>query len=279
MEGKKEGFLQNMVNNAKTAHEENKKKIQDKVSQIQEKVSSDLHSASKAFKYPDFRRFVEEMGYALEKHIYETEDGYINTVFRIPGKETTIGKSNLPKKPVVIYQHGLIDSCAGILCLKSKSLGIMLVDAGYDLWLNNSRGNRFSRDHMALDVEKSKEEYFSFSFQEMGQFDQPALWTYIMQKTGVEKITYIGHSQGTSQMFAALSENHQFFKDKLNLYIAIAPVVKLKFFGSKFIREQSKTVVWKAIKALGPEQFTTATGSNPLQGIAASSALGNFTSG
>jgi pimeloyl-ACP methyl ester carboxylesterase len=130
----------------------------------------------------------------------------------------------------------------------------MLVDAGYDLWMNNSRGNRFSRDHVALDVEKSKEEYFSFSFQEMGQFDQPALWTYIIQKTGVEKITYIGHSQGTAQMFAALSENPQFFKNKLNLFIAIAPVVKLKFMGSKMLREQAKnSMVYNAVKALGPE--------------------------
>lgn len=47
----------------------------------------------------------------------------------------------------------------------------------------------------------SREEYekfFNFSFDEMAEYDQPALWRYIMDKTGCEKITYMGHSQGTA---------------------------------------------------------------------------------
>jgi pimeloyl-ACP methyl ester carboxylesterase len=46
-------------------------------------------------------------------------------------------------------------------------------------------------------MKDQKEQYFGFSFQEMAEFDQPALWDYILKETGVEKITYIGHSQGT----------------------------------------------------------------------------------
>jgi hypothetical protein len=87
-----------------------------------------MAKVSQAMKFPNFRRFVESLGYALEKHTYHTADGYINTVFRIPGKESTIGKSSIIKKPVVIYQHGLIDSCAGIVCQGEKSLGIRLVN-------------------------------------------------------------------------------------------------------------------------------------------------------
>jgi pimeloyl-ACP methyl ester carboxylesterase len=45
----------------------------------------------------------------------------------------------------------------------------------------------------------------------MAEFDQPALWEYIMKVTGVEKITYIGHSQGTTQMFASLSLYPEFY--------------------------------------------------------------------
>lgn len=33
------------------------------------------------------RRFVQNtLGYPLEKHVYATDDGYLNTVYRIPGK-------------------------------------------------------------------------------------------------------------------------------------------------------------------------------------------------
>jgi hypothetical protein len=61
------------------------------------------------------------MGYKLEKHNYITKDGYINTVFRIPGERGcpgTIGQSpeDIVPKPVAIYQHGVMDSCVGIIC-------------------------------------------------------------------------------------------------------------------------------------------------------------------
>ena len=153
---------------------------------------------------PTFRRMIEDQGYPLEKHVYTTEDGYINTVFRIPGKKgtkPTIGQhpENKEPKPVVIYQHGLVDSCHGIVCAGTNSIGLQLVDAGYDLWLNNSRGSRWSRDHQTLDVNFYSDpsgfsEYFEFSWSEMAQFDQPALWNYVLKTTGAEKITYIGHS-------------------------------------------------------------------------------------
>lgn len=41
----------------------------------------------------------------------------------------------------------------------------------------------------------------------MAEYDLPAAFNYIVSKTG-QKINYIGHSQGTTQMFAALSERN-----------------------------------------------------------------------
>ena len=74
-----------------------------------------------------------------------TEDGYINSVFRIPGPKGTkssLGKPNKDMiKPVVLYQHGFLDSGVSIVADGEDSLGIKLVNLGYDLWMNNSRGN------------------------------------------------------------------------------------------------------------------------------------------
>ena len=60
----------------------------------------------------------------------------------------------------------------------------------------------------------------------MAEFDQPALWEYIMKVTGVEKITYIGHSQGTTQMFASLSLYPEFYQKHMIRFVAVAPVIK-----------------------------------------------------
>ena len=81
-----------------------------------------------------------------------------------------------------------MDCCASIVADEEESLGLRLVNHGFDLWMNNSRGNRYSRDHQWTDLEAcSKEDfkkYFAFSFSEMAEFDQPALWEYVMRVTG-----------------------------------------------------------------------------------------------
>ena len=65
-----------------------------------------------------------------------------------------------------------MDCGAGALCAEENSLGLRLVEAGYDLWINNSRGNKYSRDHMILDIKTGTEEeienFYEFSFTELG---------------------------------------------------------------------------------------------------------------
>jgi len=98
---------------------------------------------------PTVNGFVKDLGYPFEKHVYTTKDGYINNIIRIKGyaDKGFLGGGEETSKPVVIYQHGLLDSCAGIIADGEDSLGLKLVKAGYDLWLPNSRGNRYSKDH------------------------------------------------------------------------------------------------------------------------------------
>ena len=56
-----------------------------------------------------------------------------------------------------------MDCCAGIICDGEDSLGLKLVNAGYDLWMNNSRGNKFSKNHSWIDLNTcSNEEYSKF---------------------------------------------------------------------------------------------------------------------
>ena len=258
------------------------KGAKDTFEQLGEGIGKAGKDIKRSLENPTFRRFVQEqLGYPLEKHTYSTSDGYINTVFRIPGMkgETPEQARTKMPKPVVIYQHGLTDSCTGIVCAEEQSLGIKLVNAGYDLWLPNSRGNRYSRDHQWIDVDTCKDdkkaEYWKFSFQDLGEYDQPALWEYILRNTGVEQISYIGHSQGTCQMFVAMCEHTEFFRRHMKQFIALAPILKINNMTSPFVnsnKENDKSV--NTARMLGPELMASATSDDPLKNALTNSFLG-----
>jgi pimeloyl-ACP methyl ester carboxylesterase len=97
------------------------------------------------------------------------------------------------KRPVVIYQHGLLDSAATTCVDGLESMAFFLADCGFDVWLNNSRGNKFSRNHKHLDPDVHQG-YWNFSFQELAEFDLPALFEFVLSQTKVQNVTYIGHS-------------------------------------------------------------------------------------
>ena len=76
-----------------------------------------------------------------------------------------------------------MDSSDGWLVGAEKSVAIRMFNEGYEVWLGNSRGNKYSRLHITDDVDdqsKSKDHSFwDFSFSEMGKYDLPAFLKYI----------------------------------------------------------------------------------------------------
>merc|ERR1711970_636296 len=59
----------------------------------------------------------------------------------------------------------------------------------------------------------------------MGTVDLPAMFDFVLKYTDQEKLTYVGHSQGNTQMFVALAENAGRVRNQVNFFIAMAPVV------------------------------------------------------
>jgi pimeloyl-ACP methyl ester carboxylesterase len=77
----------------------------------------------------------------------------------------------------------------------------------------------------------------------------------VLSKTQVENVTYIGHSQGTIQMFAALCENLEFFKPKINLAIMLAPVARVDRLSSPTIQKMKENETLRSFieNTMGPE--------------------------
>ena len=88
----------------------------------------------------------------------------------------------------------------------------------------------------------------------MGQYDVPANVEYVLANTGKDALTWIGHSQGTMQMFAQLSENPD-FADKINLFVALAPVSSLVHSTSGLLSTLDFTHAGYILQALGYHNF------------------------
>lgn len=133
--------------------------------------------------------------------------------------------------------------------------------------MGNARCNRYSRDHQWIEVDTSvqavRSKFFEISFDQMAEFDQPALWEYILEKTKQQKLTYIGHSQGTTQMFAALCNNADFFKQRVNGYILIAPVSRCENLMSPWCQKmKADKKAFDFLKSQGPEIMKDAAGAS-----------------
>ena len=186
--------------------------------------------------YDDENRSIEEIieskGFKSEKHTVKTEDGYTLILFRIPGGKNIEDGSKLPP---VLLQHGLFDSSDGWVCNgEFHSISFVLASHNFDVWISNSRGNKYCKKH-----DKYKEdsfEFWQFSFHDLGKYDLPAVIKYIRKtnKTN-EKIIYFGHSQGTTMMFSGLTEQLDFYKNNIKLFVALAPVTRLNNLGSSFL--------------------------------------------
>jgi lysosomal acid lipase/cholesteryl ester hydrolase len=136
------------------------------------------------------------------------------------------------KKPVIVW-HGLSTCSEMFVCsTPDDSLAFSLADRGYDVWLANARGSKYSQKHAHLS--SSQNEYWKFSIDQYAQFDVPAVVDYVLEQTGASSVSYIGFSQGSAQIFAALSLSEE-LNYKINHVFALAPAMKPKQIKNKAI--------------------------------------------
>ncbi|XP_069680604.1 lipase 3-like [Periplaneta americana] len=187
---------------------------------LYEEVNGDSKDNPEAFL--DLSGMIVSNGYPMETHIVVTEDGYALTVQRIPhGRDK--GNSKDSDKGVVLLQHGISGSSViWVFNGKDNALAYMLADQGYDVWMPNLRGNEYSTMYTPQRDPRTKE-FWDFSLDEGSVYDLPAVIDYILEKTGKEKIIYVGHSMGTTLFYIMMSQRPE-YNEKITVMISLAPI-------------------------------------------------------
>ncbi len=186
-------------------------------------------------------QLIQSKGFPCEEHKVITQDGYILGVFRIPhGRKNS---TSSPGRPVLL-QHGLLDAATTwVMNFPEQSLGYILADAGYDVWLGNMRGNYYSRAHVKYNPNRD-EAFWDFSWDDMARDDLPSMIYYILNATNQSQIGYVGHSQGTLIAFAEFGRSTVDLQKHISFYAALAPVAQLGHTISpiKYLADISKEV-------------------------------------
>lgn len=172
-------------------------------------------------KSKDITEIADIYGYIVREHVITTEDEYVLVIHKLEKK----GIRYTPSRKIAYFHHGLLTNSELFLLggTKERILPFVLVDMGYDVWLGNNRGNKYSMKHTKLSIDDAK--FWDFSLDEYALYDIPNAIDYISSHYEESaKITYIGFSQGCSQLFASLSLKPE-LNTKLNLFIGLSPAI------------------------------------------------------
>ncbi|XP_053618058.1 gastric triacylglycerol lipase-like isoform X2 [Plodia interpunctella] len=218
-----------------------------------------------------FPELVKYDGYPCESHYVTTEDHYILGLFRI---NTAPHNDSCPcdyaDREPIIYVHGLFlsgDDC--IVPGRGRSHCYNFADACYDVWIANSRGNHYSRNHTTLNPDKDKA-FWDFSFDEMARKDMPAIIDYVLEKTKKTQVVIVSHSQGATVTYLLCAAKPE-YNDKIKYGFGFSPTGWLDH--SKFFVIGVQALVAGALEGKNDINFEI------LRHIGPASALGKFLCG
>ncbi|KAF7058263.1 hypothetical protein CFC21_065361 [Triticum aestivum] len=130
------------------------------------------------------------LGYPCTEHTVETNDGFLLSLQHIPHGKNGIADNT---GPPVFLQHGLFQGGdTWFINSAEQSLGYILADNGFDVWIGNVRGTRWSKGHSTFTVHDKL--FWDWSWQELAEYDLLAMLSYVYT-VRQSKILYVGHSQ------------------------------------------------------------------------------------
>ncbi|KAG1878899.1 Alpha/Beta hydrolase protein [Suillus subluteus] len=149
-------------------------------------------------KAKDFAELCQYWGYTHEEHVVLTNDGYLLGLHRLPTKRGQRKQSpgTSTGKPVVYLHHGLLMNSEVWICLTNaeRCLPFVLAEQGFDVWMGNNRGNKYSKKSVHHDPNSVK--FWNYSLDDFAWHDIPDSIQYILDITKSSSLSYA---------FAALS--------------------------------------------------------------------------
>lgn len=183
--------------------------------------------------------------------------------------------SNIDREPILLV-HGFMSSAHGfVLHDPDKALAFILCQAGYDVWIANTRGTKLSRRHTSLDPDLDAKQFWDFSLHEIGVYDLPAMIDYILGITNYDKLSLVGHSQGGTNFLIMLADRPE-YNAKIKIAFAFGGAAIMRYTPNDYVRRiavqekdikktlnrleiyeffQQAKVVLDAVKILCDEQF------------------------
>lgn len=91
-----------------------------------------------------------ENGFLANSHQVVTQDGYVLSLWRISGDKAYLDEPKGTRPPVLMVNALEVDMMEWVVARPEVAHAFVLARQGYDVWLLNNRGTRFSQTHVSL---------------------------------------------------------------------------------------------------------------------------------
>ena len=148
-------------------------------------------------KYPEFDAVMKLHGYEWTPYEVVTEDEWHLTLFQVTRQHGMHGAERNSAPPILVMPGSFSDATSWLeSAQEGVPMPLQLFDHGYDVWLGNNRGTRYSNVNPLFP--KDSEDKWDFSWAEMGEYDVPAMIDLILDQTKQKQVTYLGYSMGNT---------------------------------------------------------------------------------